>query len=66
MFLILQDKNSRCVNYLNESNPPNIGEPKKNASATIKPRAMPTTINRLFIFTNILCLNKKQLNRLWK
>lgn len=66
MFLTLQGKNSKCFDYLNESKPPNIGEPKKNASATIEPRTIPTTINRLFIFTNVLCLNKKQLNKLWK
>jgi len=31
------------------SKPPNIGEPKKNASVTIEPRTIPTRINRLFI-----------------
>jgi len=66
MFLALQDKNSICFDYLNTSKPPNIGEPKKNAIVTIEPRSIPTIINRLFIFTNVLGLNKKQLNELWK
>jgi hypothetical protein len=46
------------------SKPPNIGEPKKNAIITIEPRTIPTRINRLFIFIDILGSNKKQLKKL--
>ncbi len=54
-----------CFDYLIISKPPNIGEPKKNAIVTIEPRTIPTRINRLFIFIDILCSNKKQLKKLW-
>jgi len=40
--------------------PPNIGEPAKNAIMITEPRRMPTTTNRIFIFTNNLGLNKKE------
>gem|GEM_PF-3668337 len=62
MFLILLARDSRCFDHLDKSKPPNIGEPKKNAIVIIDPRRIPTITNRLFIITNILCLNKKQLN----
>ena len=42
-------KNLEFYNYLNLSNPPNIGEPKKNAIATAMPKTIPTIMNRLFI-----------------
>ena len=31
------------------SNPPNIGEPTRNANATATPNTIPTMINRLFM-----------------
>jgi len=43
------------------SMPPNIGEPAKNAIVIIVPRTMPTITNLLFIFTDNLGLNKKEL-----
>jgi len=48
------------------SMPPNIGEPAKNARIITAPRRMPTTTNRMFIFTDNLGLNKKELWQIMK
>jgi len=61
MFLNLLGKNSKFCNHLSMSIPPNIGEPAKNAIVIIVPSRMPTITNRLFIFTDNLGLNKKEL-----
>ncbi len=49
MFLRLPERNLEFNNYLSESNPPNIGEPMKNAKATTTPKTIPTIRIRLFI-----------------
>ncbi len=66
MFLNLLGKNSKFYNHLSVSMPPNIGEPAKNARVIIVPRRMPTITNRLFIFTDNLGLNKKELWQIMK
>ena len=49
MFLRLLERNLEFNNYLSESNPPNIGEPMKNAKEIATPKTIPTITSRLFI-----------------
>ncbi len=49
MFLRLPERNLEFNNYLSVSNPPNIGEPMKNAIAIMAPKKIPTITTRLFI-----------------
>lgn len=66
MFLNLLGKNSKFCDHLSVSILANIGEPRKNAREITEPRIMPTITNRLFIFTDNLGLNKKELWQIMK